>query len=221
MMKWRPYGRNAILIDFAEKPDDWALAKRLRIIEALSTKAPPQLAEFVPGFTNVLIEFDLSPNDTLESLGNETIQFLETNTRQKVPLGPVKRIPVQYDGMDLNRVADCNSITVEKLIKYHSDPLYTVHLLGFSPGFPYLGELHHKLYTPRLASPRPRVEAGSVAIGGQHTGIYTVESPGGWNIIAHTTQKIFDLSQRTAESEESAFLLRPGDQVKFVPATDS
>ncbi len=217
-MKWRAYGRNAILIDFAEKADDWALTKRLRIVEALNTKAPPQLAEFVPGLTNILLEFDLSPSDTLESLAEQTLQFLETHARQKVPLGPVKRIPVTYDGTDLGRVADCNGITADKVIKYHSDTVYKVHLLGFTPGFPYLGELHHKLYTPRLASPRPRVKAGSVAIGAEHTGIYTVESPGGWNIIGHTTQKIFDLSRRTPESEESAFFLRPGDQVKFVPA---
>jgi KipI family sensor histidine kinase inhibitor len=216
-MKWRHYGRNGVLIDFAEKPDDWALTKRLRIIEALNTKAPPQLIDFVPGFTNVLIEFHLSTNDSLDDLARQTIQFLEAHARQKVPLGPVKRIPVEYDGMDLRRVADCNGITVEKVIKYHSDPVYKVHLLGFSPGFPYLGELHHKLHTPRLDSPRLRVAPGSVAIGGEHTGIYTVESPGGWNIIGRTQQTLFDLSLRTAENEETAFFLRPGDRVKFVP----
>jgi inhibitor of KinA len=218
-MKWRPYGRNAILIDFAEKPDDWALAKRLRIIDSLETKAPPQMVEFVPGFTNVLLEFDLSIGDTLEALARESILLLEAHARQKIPLGPLKRIPVVYDGPDLQRVADHNALTVEKVIKYHSDAIYKVQLLGFAPGFPYLGELHHKLRTPRLASPRPRVAPGSVGIGGEHTGIYPVASPGGWNILGHTDEKIFDLSRRTADSEEQAFLLRPGDQVKFVPKT--
>lgn len=215
-MKWRPYGRNAILIDFAEKADDWALTKRLRIINALETKAPPQLIEFVPGFTNVLLEFDLSAGESLEALANESVHFLESHSRQKVPFGPIQEIPVVYDGIDLPRVAEHNGLTVDKVIKFHSEPIYKVQLLGFAPGFPYLGQLHHKLRTPRLASPRPRVAAGSVAIGGEHTGIYTVESPGGWNLIGRTAKKLFDLERRTREAEEQAFLLRPGDQVKFV-----
>src|SRR5262245_41516014 len=99
-MKWRQYGRNAILVDFAEKPDEWALTKRLRIIEALNTKMPPQLIEFVPGFTNVLLEFDLSTSESLEDLARQTIDLLEAGTRQKVPFGPVKRIPIEYDGPD-------------------------------------------------------------------------------------------------------------------------
>jgi len=216
-MKWRPYGRNGLLLDFADKPDDWAFQKRLRIVEALSTKPPSQLVDFVPGFTNVLLEFAVSGGDSLEDLARKTEEIIEAHARQKLPLGAVKTIPVKYDGPDLQRVADHNGITIEKVIKYHSDTTYKVHLLGFAPGFPYLGELHHKLHTPRLASPRPRVAAGSVAIGGQHTGIYSVESPGGWNIIGHTEQKLFDLSLRTPESEERPFFLRPGDQVKFVP----
>lgn len=216
-MKWRPYGRNAILIDFAEKPDDTALAKRLRIIETLTAKAPSQVVEFVPGFVNVLVEFTLAGTDTVEELAQRTIALLADHARDKVPLGPVKQIAVDYDGPDLPRVAEHNKISVEKVIKYHSETLYKVQLLGFSPGFPYLGELNPRLHTPRLPSPRPRVPAGSVAIGGQHTGVYTVESPGGWNIIGRTQLKIFDPGGLTAETEERAFFLKPGDRVKFVP----
>jgi len=217
-MKWRPYGRNGLLLDFAEKPDDWAFQKRLRIVEALTAKPPAQLVEFVPGFTNLLLEFAVLGGEPLEELARQTEELIEANTRQKVPLGGVKKIPVKYDGPDLQRVADHNGISVEKVIKFHSETVYKVHLLGFAPGFPYLGELHHKLCTPRLASPRARVAPGSVAIGGQHTGIYTVESPGGWNIIGHAEQKLFDLSLRAPESEERAFFLRPGDQVRFIPS---
>jgi KipI family sensor histidine kinase inhibitor len=86
-------------------------------------------------------------------------------------------------------------------------------MLGFSPGFPYLGDLDVRLHTPRLPSPRTRVAAGSVAIGGSHTGIYSVDGPGGWNIIARTTARLFDV---TMEGEEM-FLLRHGDSVQFVP----
>src|SRR4051812_28939391 len=104
-MNWRAYGRNGVLIDFAEKPDEWALAKRLRIIDALTRKAPPQLIEFVPGFTNVLLEFDLSTGESLERLARQATEFLEVHAREKVPPGPVKTIPMNYDGIDLRRVA--------------------------------------------------------------------------------------------------------------------
>ena len=85
-------------------------------------------------------------------------------------------------------------------------------MLGFAPGFPYLGGLNPRLHTPRLAAPRARVPAGAVAIGGEHTGIYSVESPGGWNIIGHTSVKLFDPTRKN----EAMFRLRPGDRVKFV-----
>jgi KipI family sensor histidine kinase inhibitor len=216
-MNWRPYGRDAVLIQFAERPNEAALQKRLRIMRALSVKSPPLVIEFVPGFTSLLVEFDLSGGASLAELAEEAIRYLEAHAKEKVAAGAIKSIPVNYDGIDLQRVADCNGLTVEKVIQYHSGAVYKVQLLGFSPGFPYLGELAPKLHTPRLAAPRARVEAGSVALGGEHTGIYTVESPGGWNIIGRTEVKIFDLSSRTAEAEEQAFMLQPGDRVKFVP----
>ena len=86
-------------------------------------------------------------------------------------------------------------------------------MLGFSPGFPYLGDLDSRLHTPRLASPRTHVAAGSVAIGGSHTGIYSVDGPGGWNIIGHTNLKPFNSARDGAEM----FFLRQGDRVRFVP----
>ncbi|HEV8543713.1 MAG TPA: 5-oxoprolinase subunit PxpB [Verrucomicrobiae bacterium] len=215
-MKWRQYGRNAILVKFAESPDEWAFHKCRAMSRALSQKAPATVIEFVPGYTTMLIEFDLSGADPLEKLAGETITFLEEHGRKKVPLGPLHKIPVKYDGPDLARVAKHNGISEERVVKFHTAPVYKVHLLGFAPGFPYLGELHHKLRTPRLDAPRPKVSAGSVAIGGEHTGVYPVDSPGGWNIIGRTNVKIFDPMRAVAPQEEDAFLLKPGDQVQFV-----
>ena len=100
-------------------------------------------------------------------------------------------------------------------MKYHTSPTYTVYMIGFSPGFAYLGELHPKLRTPRLASPRLQVPAGSVAIGGEYTGIYPVATPGGWNVIGVTEAKLFDPTRADVGAEESAFLLKPGDRVQF------
>lgn len=217
-MKWRQYGPNGVLIEFAEKPDQWAFHKSCTMVEALNRKPPVRLQEFVPGYTTLLLEFDLSGNESLETLATEAIHYLEGTVRSKAPVGVLKTIPVKYDGADLERVARHNHITVPQVIQYHSEPIYRVYLLGFSPGFPYLGELHHKLHTPRIEKPRLRVPAGSVAIGGMHTGIYSVESPGGWNIIGHTDTKIFDLANAAPPNEENAFFLKPGDQVQFVRA---
>jgi inhibitor of KinA len=91
-------------------------------------------------------------------------------------------------------------------------------MIGFEPGFPYLGDLDARLHMPRLAAPRSKVRAGSVAIEGEHTGIYTIENPGGWNIIGHTPVKIFDRSRGTPNGpDEDMFLLKAGDRVKFLP----
>jgi inhibitor of KinA len=120
---------------------------------------------------------------------------------------------VRYDGSDLERVAQANQLSVAQLCELHAAPVYKVYMLGFAPGFPYLGDLDPRLHTPRLPAPRARVAAGSVAIGGEHTGIYSVETPGGWNIIGRTPVKLFD----PAREDEAMFLLRAGDRVKFVP----
>jgi inhibitor of KinA len=216
-MNWRPYGRNTVLIDFAEKPDEWAFHKCRAMIQALLEDPPSYLVEFVPGYTTMLLEFATPNSESIEQLANHSIAFLESHALKKLPLGPLHRVPVRYDGPDLQRVAEHNGLTKAQMIEFHSARTYKVYLLGFSPGFPYLGELHHRLRTPRLASPRPRVPAGAVAIGGEHTGIYTVDSPGGWNIIGFTEFKPFDLSKAPTGREEEAFALKVGDQIRFEP----
>ncbi len=216
-MKWRQYGRNGVLIEFAEKPGDWAFQKCHTITEALTRKRPPRLVEFVPGYTTVLLEFDLSGDCSIDTVAAEAVQLLTHAVRHRSPPGALKTIPVRYDGPDLERVAKHNRLSIDQVIALHSGATYKVYLLGFSPGFPYLGELHPRLHTPRLDSPRARVAAGSVGIGGNHTGIYSVESPGGWNILGRTDVRIFDPSSAAGPNPEKAFLLAPGDRVRFVP----
>lgn len=214
-MRWTPYGKHGVLVHFADKPGEWAFHKCQAIVRELERKPPTDLLEFVPGYTSVLLEFRESV--PLKQTMKELMSRFQAATRAKIKPGPIKELPIRYDGPDLERVAAHHSITREKVIEYHSAPTYKVYLLGFSPGFPYLGDLHHKLHTPRLSAPRPRVPSGSVAIGGQHTGIYSVESPGGWNIIGHTDTVLFNPSFSLGSDEELAFFLRQGDQVRFVP----
>ena len=120
-------------------------------------------------------------------------------------------IPVVYDGEDLGEVARRTGLDVEEVIKCHSGRDYRVWMLGFAPGFPYLGVLDKVLHLPRRDSPRARIAAGSVAMAGGQTGIYPTESAGGWHILGRTVRRMFD-SERA-----EPFLLRPGDAVRFVP----
>lgn len=123
----------------------------------------------------------------------------------------IVEIPVKYDGEDLKRVALHAGISEEEVIKIHCSPLYRVYMLGFTPGFPYLGGMDERIRTPRLDSPRLKVKAGSVGIADNQTGIYSLDSPGGWNIIGHTEIKLYDLER------EQPILLKSGQFVKFIP----
>jgi inhibitor of KinA len=218
-MEWRFYGADAVLIRFADLLSDETFKRGRALADDLERHPPPGLIEFVPAFTTLLLEFDTRVQPDLAAVMPELITRLEKVARQSLPPAPVREIPIVYDGPDLERVAKLNQLSVEQVCRRHSEPVYKVYCLGFAPGFPYLGDLHASLRTPRLASPRPRVPAGSVGIGGEHTGIYPIESPAGWNIIGHTPLTLFDPS-REDEDQREMFLLKPGDRVKFVRATD-
>jgi len=200
-MRIQPYGPNAVLITFADKLGDEAFVRGRAIAHHLKQNPPQGLIEYVPAFTTMLLEFTGPVPD---------LSFLDHVSANELPVTPIKEIPVIYNGPDLQRVADHNRLTVPEVCERHAGEIYKVYMLGFSPGFPYLGDLDPRLHTPRLAAPRTRVPAGSVAIGGQHTGIYPSETPGGWNLIGQTSVKLFN-------SADMSFLLHPGDRVRFVP----
>ena len=200
-MKIQPYGPNAVLITFADKVGDEAFARGRAIAQRLEQTPPPGLTEYVPAFTTMLLEFSGAVPD---------LSFLNDIGVIDLPASRINEIPVIYNGADLQRVAEHNHLTVAEVCERHAAVIYKVYMLGFSPGFPYLGDLDPRLHTPRLATPRTRVPAGSVAIGGQHTGIYPSESAGGWNIIGQTSAKLFNPT-------EMSFLLYPGDRIRFVP----
>ena len=216
-MNWMPYGPRALLFRFAGTVGEEALARQRGIVTELQRHPPAGLVEFVPAFTTILLEFDSKVVPEPDQVAEELLERLEAAAQKILPPAPVKEIPVRYDGADLEAMAKAKGMTVEQVCDLHSAPLYNVYMLGFSPGFPYLGDLDPRLHTPRLASPRPKVRAGSVAIGGEHTGIYTVDSPGGWNIIGHTPLRIFDPARGEPNGpDEAMFRLKPGDRVKFV-----
>jgi KipI family sensor histidine kinase inhibitor len=165
-----------------------------------------------PAYASLLVEFDPRMRDhaQVEALVRESVAAESTagDTGETRTI----EIPVRYGGEfgpDLADVARHTGFTRERVIEMHSGAEYLVYFLGFAPGFSYLGGLPAELATPRLSAPRKRVPAGSVAIGGNQTGVYPIDSPGGWRIIGHTETKLFD------PGAAEPVLLRMGDRLRF------
>jgi len=210
----KPLGDSAILIQLGDAIDP-ALNQRVHALDVL-LQSIPAVVETVPAYCTVLVHYDplAATYSKIKNLIEEKISHLDESTHR-----PSRRleIPVLYgnaSGPDLEPAAKTLALSPSELIRLHSEREYTVYMMGFTPGFPYLGILNEKLTLPRLSTPRTRVPAGSVAIAGSQTGIYPVDSPGGWHIIGHTPLKLFD------PTSEPPLLFAPGDTVKFTP-TDS
>ena len=214
VMKWTPLGPRAALVEFAE-PDSAATTARARaILRFLEAGNGEELADFSLAFDKVLLEF--------RNGGEPSVQAAKW-AKKFAALPPLPatearlhEIPVRYSGEDLIEFGRRCGLTSGEVVEIHTAPIYDVAMLGFSPGFPYLEGLDPRLHAPRRANPRPRVPVGSVAIGGSHAGIYSVESPGGWHLLGTTDVRLFDPARREP-NDEAMFLLRAGDRVKFVP----
>jgi inhibitor of KinA len=212
------FGPRALLIHFAEQVDDSSLARCRGLIRSLEEGSLKGLCELTPAYCSLLLEFGDSGQITSQSAKLEEL----LNSAQALPQSQatLHEICVCYDGPDLEDFARRNRLSVPDVIELHALPTYSVFLIGFSPGFPYLGPLDSRLHAPRLDTPRPRVPAGSVAIGGEHTGIYSVASPGGWWLIGRTNSEIFSISKARGAGNREAFLLRQGDLVRFRPVSN-
>ena len=170
------------------------------------------IVEVVPAYASLLIHYD--PLVLSEPVVIAWIEKCACQEEDGFLAEPrLVEIPVFYGGVngpDLESLARAHGLSVEEAVRLHSQPIYTVYMTGFTPGFPYLGGLPELLATPRLETPRSSVRAGSVGIAGSQTGIYPVESPGGWQIIGYTPTRLFDPFQ------EPPALLSAGDQVRFI-----
>lgn len=206
-----PYGPRALLVRYADRADEGAFRLGRRIAAAWESESGPDAARCVAGLVSFVWTGDaVALSRVREWWGHRSWERIA----EESTAGRVVDIPTEYSGFDLTRVAELSGLSVGEVIRRHAAPLYRVHCLGFSPGFPYLGGLDPRLATPRLATPRVRVEAGSVAIGGEQTGIYSVPGPGGWNLIGRTAVRLF---RPEAASVDEAVLLRAGDHLRFIP----
>ena len=210
-----PLGDRALTIDFPEL-DGRAPRDVIRSLDArLLASAHPAITGRVPGIGTLTLHYEplLTSYEALVRFIHETLASLVITPAAATD--PV-RIPVCYGGEygpDLDEVAAAHRITAADVIAMHAAGIYTVAMIGFLPGFPYLEGLDAALHTPRRASPRTAVPAGSVGIGGGSTGIYPCTSPGGWHLIGRTPRALF------APTRQQPALLQPGDRVQFVPIT--
>lgn len=209
------WGPSAWLLRW-DGPDSEARESALRrVLTAVQTAPPPGLAEGVGAFSTILLAFQGEAPDPQRLAG--WLQGADADVGPEFP--PREHVlPVRYDGEDLDEVARHAGLTRAEVVRRHTGSRFRVRCLGFSPGFAYLSGLDPALHIPRRATPRPRIAAGSVAVGGDHAGIYSIPSPGGWNLLGTTSARPFDPN---ATDPDRAFLFRPGDAVRFVddPAT--
>ena len=215
-MEIRPTSDRSLLISFGSAISLETHRQVVRLVRAFEV-LPPGILNLHPAYASVLIDFDPRRRrySDVEALVRER---MAAAAELAVSDARTIEIPVCYGGAfgpDLEDVARHTGLTAGRVVELHASAQYLVYFLGFSPGFPYLGGLPTELATPRLSAPRKVVPAGSVAIGGSQTGVYPVDSPGGWRIIGRTTLRLFDAATTPPA------LLRTGDTVRFVPTAET
>jgi KipI family sensor histidine kinase inhibitor len=224
-----PLGDSALIVRvrerFEDAPDE-TLSEVLRTFRRLRDAAIPGLIELAPAYTTVAVFFDSAIVANEGSKPDQALDWLTERVREVVAAGADRgrrvkskksdarsiEIPVCYDpefALDLDHVASQAKLTPTKVVDLHSRAEYRVSCIGFVPGFPFLAGLPKELATPRRATPRKEIPAGSVAIGGAQTGIYPLRSPGGWNLIGRTPLHLFD-----PEKSPPSFL-HAGDCIRF------
>lgn len=210
-----PFGDSGILIQFETKICESINRKVTLITSEIEKKLKEEIIEVVPSYSNLLVIYDPLKNGYFQLIEKINSIKLDTKTGNgRAKDHEVINIPVCYEGdfgIDIEYVAKCNNLTVKEVISIHSKPNYLIYMLGFTPGFPYLGGMSSKISTQRLESPRVIIPSGSVGIAGNQTGIYPIDSPGGWRIIGRTPFKLFE------PRKNPPVLLKAGKYLKFHP----
>ena len=213
-----PVGDRAISIDFGQVIDPTINRHIRQTIERIKALQLEGIIELVPTYCALLVEYDamLYSYSEICKIIEPTLEEGMTNTTNE--LVTVVEVPTVYGGEfgpDLSFVASHNHLSEDEVISIHSGTDYLVYMLGFIPGFTYLGGMDPRIATPRLSSPRTLIPAGSVGIAGEQTGTYPSDSPGGWQIIGRTPVTMYDMSKAQAA------LLEAGDYVRYVPIDES
>lgn len=217
-----PLGDNAVIIELGSKIDI-IIQKKVQVVTTFLDEQPPEwLIEYIPAFTTVTIFFNpvtISNLCNYNSLPYDYVcflinQFLPKLTSVKSIEPRIVEIPVCYEGEfgpDLETVAKMNGLSTDEVIHIHSTGNYSVYMIGFAPGFPFIGGMSERIAAPRRKFPRLKIPSRSVGIAGMQTGIYPIETPGGWQLIGRTPLRLF------RPEEEHPSLLKAGDKVQFSP----
>ena len=207
-----PLGDSSVLVQLGDEIDLTINQRVHALANLIANSVINGVIETVPAYATLLVHYDpliLSFTQMKDHLREKMTQMQENESRKP----RLVEVPVRYGGEmgpDLESVASHCGLRVEDVIRIHSERIYTIFMMGFTPGFPYMGKLDDALIMPRLETPRTRAPAGTVAIAGSQTGIYSIDSPGGWQLIGWTPLKLFE------PESESPFLFSPGDEVKFI-----
>lgn len=214
----------AILASFGNTIDEQVHANIIALKNELELTPLQGMLAIVPAYNSLAIYYDAAAFEKKEadvSIQAVVLELVKAQIKkQKAPVSAIKQtiieIPVCYDeeyGIDLEELSSQLHLSAKEIIQLHTGKTYKVYMMGFTPGFAYMGTVDEQLFSKRKDEPRLKIPAGSVAIAGNQTGIYPLETPGGWNIIGRTAVTLFD------KEREPPFLLKAGDTVKFVPVT--
>ncbi|KAA3440078.1 5-oxoprolinase subunit PxpB [Rufibacter hautae] len=224
-VKMYPLGDAAVVLQLGDEIAVETHGQVKAVVRFLNQHSFPGLVEYVPAFTTVTLYYDpwlvsergqVDPYAAVEENIRLMLAQLETDSAPEEP--SIKEIPVVYGGEygpDLAFVAEHCGLLPQEVIARHSQADYLVYMIGFAPGFPYLGGMDPKIAAPRKQVPRNVIPTSSVGIAGLQTGVYPLETPGGWQLIGRTPLSLFD------PDRESPSLLQMGDVVRFVPISEA
>lgn len=206
-----PLSEQALVIEtgtIINKESEQAVRKLSSLLEK---QAPDWLIEFIPAFTTVTVFYD--PCRLKQAEVEQELRLLIAQLDEvEAPTPRQIEIPVCYGGdfgPDLSFVAEHNGLTEAEVVKIHTSGIYSVHMIGFAPGFPFIGGMSEKIAAPRRKSPRLRIPERTVGIAGMQTGVYPIETPGGWQLIGRTPLRLF------VPEQDIPSLLRAGDEIRF------
>jgi inhibitor of KinA len=222
---WRiaPQGDCCLMVEFGQKVDRETNLRARALAQYLLEHPLPGVLDVVPAFTTVAVHYrpeafadPAGSGSPYERLSDRVERILQAGVERAAPVFRTVEIPVCYGGEfgpDLEEVARARKLAPEEVIALHAQSPHVVYMLGFAPGFPYIAGLDERLAVPRRATPRLKIPLGTIAIAGNQSVVYSIETPGGWNLIGRTPLRVF-----TPEADPPS-LLRAGDAVRFVPIT--
>lgn len=211
-ISYKPFGNQAILIEWQAVVDENILIDIINFKKKIKDNFREELQNAIVGYHSLTLVFKQEIVDFLTVKNQLKLLYKKESTNQKKN-NFIWEIPVCYNkvfGIDLEEIAQKLNLSIEEIIELHCKPLYTVFFIGFLPGFLYLGGLDKKLHFDRKPNPRLKVAKGTIAIGGKQTGIYPMESAGGWNCIGKTPISFFDVD------EPNPCFAKSGDKIKFI-----